>query len=126
MSISREMDLLKQDDVYSLVLFLLFQLKNDSKYSTLSELIYILGKEDLLKLCEYYGGMTIKIPTISELEYLIYCLTYFKYVQENLSEDIIFKKLNVTPTKFNQIKQEYLRIEQILKGYSFKARNCRV
>lgn len=122
MSISREMDLLKQDDVYSLVLFLLFQLKNDSKYSTLSELIYILGKEDLLKLCEYYGGMTIKIPTISELEYLIYCLTYFKYVQENLSEDIIFKKLNVTPTKFNQIKQEYLRIEQILKGYSFKAR----
>ena len=122
MSISREMDLLKQDDVYSLVLFLLFQLKNDSKYSTLSELIYILGKEDLLKLCEYYGGMTIKIPTISELEYLIYCLTYFKYVQENLSEDIIFKKLNVTPTKFNQIKQEYLRIEQILKGYSFEAR----
>ena len=122
MSISREMDLLKQDDVYSLVLFLLFQLKNDSKYSTLSELIYILGKEDLLKLCEYYGGMTIKIPTISELEYLIYCLTYFKYVQENLSEDIIFKKLNVTPTKFNQIKQEYLRIEQILKGYSFTAR----
>ena len=122
MSISREMDLLKQDDVYSLVLFLLFQLKNDSKYSTLSELIYILGKEDLLKLCEYYGGMTIKIPTISELEYLIYCLTYFKYVQENLSEDVIFKKLNVTSTKFNQIKQEYLRIEQILKGYSFKAR----
>ena len=122
MSISREMDLLKQDDVYSLVLFLLFQLKNDSKYSTLSELIYILGKEDLLKLCEYYGGMTIKIPTTSELEYLIYCLTYFKYVQENLSEDVIFKKLNVTPTKFNQIKQEYLRIEQILKGYSFKAR----
>lgn len=122
MSISREMDLLKQDDVYSLVLFLLFQLKNDSKYSTLSELIYILGKEDLLKLCEYYGGMTIKIPTISELEYLIYCLTYFKYVQENLPEDIIFKKLNVTPTKFNQIKQEYLRIEQILKGYSFETR----
>ena len=80
MRIKEELNKLKDVDVYSLMLFVLYKTINIPEYSTLSELAYILDKESLLKLCEYFGGMTIKIPTISELENLIYSLVLYQYV----------------------------------------------
>ena len=59
---------LKYIDVYSLMLFAMFKLRDIPEYASLSEMVYILDKDSLLKLCEYFGGLTIKIPTIEELE----------------------------------------------------------
>ena len=57
-------------DIYSTILFVLFKTQNIPSQSTLSELVYILDKNSLLKLCEFYGGQTITIPTIEDLEIL--------------------------------------------------------
>ena len=65
---------LNSSDTYSLILFCLYKIKNNEKYSTLSELAYVLDKDNLLKLCEYFGGLTIKIPTIDEIESLVQAL----------------------------------------------------
>ena len=46
------------------------KIKDLPEYSTLSELAYILDKKSLLKLCEYFGGITMTIPTIEDLENL--------------------------------------------------------
>jgi hypothetical protein len=46
-------------------------------YMVLSELVYVLDKDNLLKLCEYFGGSTIKIPTIKELESIVYSLLLY-------------------------------------------------
>ena len=66
-----ELRKLKTKDVYSLILFILYKLKEDPKYSTLSELAYILDKDSLLNLCQYYGGLTITIPTIAEIDRVV-------------------------------------------------------
>ena len=68
MKIKEELAKLKDIDVYSLMLFAMFKLRDIPEYASLSEMVYILDKDSLLKLCEYFGGLTIKIPTIEELE----------------------------------------------------------
>lgn len=58
---------LKEKDIYSLSMFTLYKLAALPKYSIISELPYLLDEANLLKLCKYFGGKTIKIPTIEEL-----------------------------------------------------------
>ena len=77
MKIKEAVATLKETDIYSLMLFAMFKLRDIPEYSSLSELVYILDKDSLLKLCEYFGGTTIKIPTIEELETLLYALTIY-------------------------------------------------
>ena len=72
---------LKQTDYYSLILFALYKFNEIPEYSSLSELAYTLDKDNLLNLCEMFGGQTIRIPTIHELESLIYSLLLYQYVK---------------------------------------------
>ena len=64
--IREELTKLKDVDVYSLILFVLFKARNVPELASLSALAYVLDKDNLLKLCEYFGGQTITIPTITE------------------------------------------------------------
>ena len=68
MTLRNELNKLTDSDIYSLILFALYKMNETNEYSSLSELSYLLDKESLLKLCEFYGGTTIRIPTINELE----------------------------------------------------------
>lgn len=63
-----DLDLLKETDIYSMALFILYKFMEVPEYSSLCELPYILDKENLLKLCQYFGGQTIKIPTVLEFK----------------------------------------------------------
>ena len=92
--IKEELSTLKETDIYSLMLFSLFKLRGIPEYAALSELVYILDKDNLLKLCEYFGGMTLKIPTIEELESLVYVLILYQYVNiEHMNYDEAIKLL---------------------------------
>lgn len=121
MKIKQEVLNLKQTDIYSLLLFVLFKLRDVPEYSTLSELAYVLNKDNLLKLCEYFGGLTIKIPTIDELESMVYSLTLYQYINiENKSMQealkLIGKPANVD---INTVKNDYLKIVEIMQEFSF-------
>ena len=78
MKIKTEIENLTEADIYSLTLFALYKAGSIPELSSLSQLAYILDKENLLKLCEYYGGLTIRIPTISEIETFIHALLVFQ------------------------------------------------
>ena len=65
---------LKDADLYSLMLFALYRMTDIPEYSSLSQMAYVLDKDNLLNLCEYFGGQTITIPTTKDLESLIYSL----------------------------------------------------
>lgn len=114
-----EIDTLKNQDIYSLMLFILFKLRDLPEYSTLSELIYILNKDEFLKLCEYFGGLTIKIPTIDELENLVNVLLLYKYINiDNIEQEKAEKLLNCNKRELNYIKDNYSRVVNILNNYS--------
>jgi len=122
LKVKQEILKLKQTDIYSLLLFVLFKLRDLPEYSTLSELAYVIDKDNLLKLCEYFGGLTIKIPTINELQSIVYSLTIYQYVNvegKTFKEalDLIGRPKDL---ELSQIKSDYFKIAGLMEEYSFK------
>ena len=70
---------MQEQDVYSVICSLLYDLKRVPEYTTLSELCYLLDVDSFLKLIKYFGGQTIKIPTKEELSEVIQILLLFQY-----------------------------------------------
>ena len=123
MKIRDELKNLQSSDIYSLMLFALYRLRNVPEYSSLSELIYILDKDSLLKLCEYYGGLTIKIPSIEELESIVYSLILYEYIDvEHMTYDNALKKIGYKTNDLRKIKSDYLKIKDLLNRYDFSGK----
>ena len=110
---------LRQIDVYSLVLFALYQLKEVPEYATLSELAYILNKDSLMKLLDYFGGTTITIPTQRELQTVINALLVYQSVKvEKTSLALALSKLgNVDRLQLKEIKTLYNKLCSVLDKF---------
>lgn len=122
MNIKTELDKLTTSDIYSLMLFALYKSSDLPEYSTLSQLAYILDKDALLSLCEVFGGLSIKIPKIDELERLLNALLIFQLVDiehNNLEETLMkFKNKN---EHLEIIERDYLQMKNLLKDYKFNS-----
>lgn len=118
--IKEELEKLKSVDIYSLIMFAMFKLKDIPEYSTLSELVYILDKNNLLKLCEYFGGLTIQIPTIEDLEYIVYGLLVYQYVNiDNIEYEKAMKQISTRAKDLKKVKHTYNKLVEILNEYNF-------
>ena len=121
--IKESLEKLKEEDIYSLLLFSLFQLKQSPEYSSLCELAYVIDKDNLLNLCEYFGGQTITIPTLYELESLIYSILLIKYTKiDEIPYEEAIKSIPKDNIFLKDIKPMYLELLEILKNYDFKPR----
>ena len=122
MSIKRELDNLTEADIYSLMLFALYKTNELPEYSSLSQLSYILDKDNLLKLCEYFGGTTIRIPTVSELELLLNSLLVYQLVDiENNPLEIVLEDFRIKTGSNKELKQNYYIIKELLSKYNFNS-----
>ena len=84
--IKNDLKFLSENDVYSLSLGLLYKLTQVPEYAVVSKLPYLLNRESLFNLCEYFGGSTIKIPTVVELRRTLrVLLLYQAYIVEHRS-----------------------------------------
>lgn len=120
MTIKQELNKLKEIDVYSMMLFALYKMKDMEEYSVLSELAYVVDKQNLLNLCEYFGGLTIRIPTIDELESLLNSMMIYQYVEiDGMSYDDAIKSIGFDSSELRSIKKDYLKLCKILNNYSF-------
>jgi hypothetical protein len=120
--INTELEKLKSSDILSFILFVLFKLRESNEYSAISELAYILDKENLFRLCEYFGGLTITIPTVDDLETLLNSLLLYKYVDiDQGSFESAFNNLKDTLDKV-EIKKCYLKIRELLSEYNISNR----
>lgn len=113
-----EMD---KKDIYSLILFCLYKLKEDPNYSTLSELVYVLDNENFIKFINYYGGKTLTVPTINDVSNFITSLLALEQV-ENTEKDLgtIMKDLGVTTSDKSKIVKNIGVLKGILNEYDFK------
>jgi hypothetical protein len=120
MSIKNELNNLKNADIYSLLLFTLFQCRNTNEYSALSELAYLLDEKNLLNLLEYYGGMTITIPKIEDLELLLCGLSVYKAVNidKGSLEEVLSTYMSHT-FSLEDIQRAYTHIVGVMTNYSF-------
>ena len=121
--IREELTKLKDVDIYSLILFVLFKARNVPELASLSELVYVLDKDNLLKLCEYFGGQTITIPTITELEELIYSLVLYQYVDiDGMPYEEAIKIIGHKRVELRTVKSNYTKLKQVLDTYQFTPR----
>lgn len=120
MNISTELNNLTTNDIYSLMLFALYKLKDTNEYSSLSQLSFILDRENLLKLCQFYGGTTIYIPKIEELEAMLDALFMYQNVDiENKDMNEYLKSLKDKRYNIKDIQKNYGIVKEILKNYNF-------
>lgn len=123
MSIKNELTKLKEQDLWSFMLFVLFKVKEVPEYAGLSELAYILDKKNMLKFCEYFGGCTITVPRIDELEMLLYGMLLYQYIDiEHRTFENAIKLLNNDDLDITVLKQNYRKIREVLKDYQFTSR----
>lgn len=123
--ITQGLNNLKERDLYSLSLFSLYKLIGIPEYSSLSEMAYVLDKENLLNLCEYFGGQTIKIPTTTELESLVYSLLLYQYVKiEKMDYDEAIKIIGHESKDLRAVKANYRKLVEVLSNYTFNTREA--
>lgn len=123
-NIKEALDKLNQTDTYSLVLFILYQLTMEPKYATVSKLPYVLDKENLYKFLEVYGGTTVRVPTVAELEtvinaLLLYCnVNLYKKTFEQAIEELSDEVSN-NEEYVNKLIVIYKDICEIMSKYDF-------
>lgn len=123
MRIKENLITLSDMDTWSLVLFVLYKIKDIPEYSTISEMAYVLDKDNLLKLCEYFGGLTIEIPTIDELELLVHSLVLYQYINiDGMEYDKAIELVGKDSLDLRAIKSGYIKICEILSKYKFSQR----
>lgn len=123
MKISSEMNKLKENDICSLMLFALYKMQDIPEYSTLSELAYTLDLKSLLKLCEYFGGIIIKIPTLDELELIINALILYQQVNlDNEDFEKAIASINYKYYDLRKLKETYIQLCDLMKDYTFLQR----
>lgn len=120
-NIIKALEQLDKKDIYSLILFFLYRLKEIPEYSTLSELIYILDNESFIKFLNYYGGKTIKVPSVNDLSIILDALLiYEKQQNDKLSIDEALKDLGIDKNKKQEILKIVYLIPELLENYDFK------
>ena len=112
---------LNTKDTYSLMLFVLYNMHDIPEYSTLSELCYILDNNNLTKLLSYYGGMTIKIPTLRDMRLLVKTLTLYQYVNVEAQdfEQALNAVVETSDFTAEEIKKTYGYILDVTSKYDF-------
>lgn len=114
-----DLNILREVDVNSMILFVLYQISNVKEYHTLSELAYILDKKNLMKFLDYFGGMTIKVPTKEEMQLVVNALLVYQgVVLENKTVQESFSSLKtLSPKQKEKVKLIYKDIERIMEKY---------
>ena len=77
--IDRDLSRMSQPDIYSIVCELLYAIKDDPKYSAMSELAFILNQESFVKFIKYFGGTTITVPTLDEFKQTLRVIQLYHY-----------------------------------------------
>lgn len=116
----KNLDSLRETDQYSLLLFVLYKLTGIKEYAAVSELVYVLDKDNLLNLCNIFGGRTIRIPTLDELESLTHMVLLYKYVNnDGMEYDKAIKIIGFKSSELRHVKSMYLKICKVLSTYKF-------
>lgn len=122
--IKKDLTSFKEVDIYSLSMFALYKLIDIPEYSAISELPYILDKDNMLKLCEYFGGRTIKIPTTRELHSLMNLLLLYQYVNiEGMDYQEAIKLIGYESKELRKVKSIYNQLCKVLEKYDIKPRS---
>lgn len=110
------LDRLNKEDVMSVATSLLYTMRGFPSYSVVSEIPYILDYESFLKLIKYYGGMTIRIPTIEEVNDKLRVLVLYQMKEVlKLPWDECLKKAGYSPEESSSARSSLVHFKKMLE-----------
>ena len=113
------LETLRDTDLYSLSMFLLYNLKKVPKYSILSELPYLVDRESLENICTYFGGKTITIPTIDELKSTMKILLLYQvHIIEGQSWKQSLKEVGYKSSEYDSAKTAFNALIKTMETYN--------
>lgn len=117
---AKKLSALTEEDIYSLLLFALFKMKDDPGYSSISELAYLLNGKSLYNLLEFYGGQTLKVPTLKEFNTVVQSLLLYQFVNvEKIEYGQAIHLVDTTYCTEKEIRECYSNMVDLLKDYEF-------
>lgn len=120
-NIIKALEELDKEDIYSLILFTFYKLKDISEYSILGELVYLLDNKSFTNFLSYFEGQTIKVPKISDLTNIVNALLFYeRKINSNSSDDEILASLDIPKRDKQQIISTLNLISGIVEEYDFK------
>lgn len=115
--LTKDLNNLKESDLINLMLYGIYKLSGNPEYNSLCELIYVLDKDSLYKLCSVYGGTTIKIPTMDELKQMINVLLIYQKVHEGLTFEEAYKEVDPLHDNTKDVFELYKAFSKLLDDY---------
>ena len=123
-NISDVLSKLDDRDVYSVICGFLYDLRDDPKYSVISELVYMCDQKSFMNLIKYLSGTSIKIPTAAEFSDCINTLLLFHYYEiehKSWKEAIELSGYNNSTGKKAHNKLD--KLKETLTKYNYGNRN---
>lgn len=126
-AIKPNLDMLKLNDIYSLMLFILYKTQEIPAYATLSKLCYLIDGNSLSRLMTYFAGQTVTFPTEAEFVTLTSALLMYQYVNiEGMSyADAMNTFDDLTPKQKDAVSNLYLEIIPIVNQYAINKGNMK-
>lgn len=115
--LTKDLNNLNDNDLINLLLYGLYKLSNNPEYSSLCELVYVLDKENLFKLCSVYGGSTITVPTITELKKMVNVLLVYQKIHEGKSFEKAYTEVDTTIDSKKELFDRYQVFSKLLEDY---------
>ena len=106
-------------DVYSLMLFLLYKIKDIPEYAVLSEMCYLLDSNGIQRILTYFAGKTIKVPTKDDFKILANALLLYQSVnidRKSFTDSI--SELDLTAKQKEEVTDLYVKIIPIVNNYN--------
>lgn len=123
MKIKDQLQALKTPDWYSLMLFALYRLLEVPEYSALGELAYVLDKNNLFRLLEVFGGLTIRVPTVDEMKDITrILLVYQRVCVEGADYEEALSELECNSEELKRVKAGYPKLCEVMSKYEFHTR----
>ncbi len=118
-NMKKSLDALELSDVYSLLLFVMYKIKDIPDYATLSELCYLADSRSLTRIMTYYAGKTITFPTAHELKIMTDALLVYNDVNLSGREfaDAMNDLKDLKERDKREITELYLQIIEVMKDY---------
>lgn len=115
-----DFDRLHLSDIYSLMLFVLFKVRDIPEYSVLSEMCYLLDGNNMTRFLAYFAGKTVTIPTEVEFANLASALLLYQYI--NLEGDTLVvaqsKLGDLTKKQLEEVTNLYIKLLPVMKEYN--------
>lgn len=120
-NIIKALEEMDKKDISSLILFALYKLKDVPEYSIISELPYILDSDSFIRFLNYYGGKTIKVPTVDEFNRIVDSILVYS-VKENDGKTIeeACTEMGVALKDKASVMQIVTLLGELLSEYDFK------